>query len=405
MNSSRQCRLAKTEANRRLQEFLGEPEEELDLDVILDEEENADDDEIHEIEEEDDAACVSDSDDDVIARDAVTDLSASSDEEPDHEEDSSGLHSSSNGLQWHDNPFVTTGRVRQENILRENPGPKRGLHPTSEREAFLIFVDDVIDDAVHYTNLQGRRIVQKFNRGQRRRRKVWHDVSRDEMEAFIGLNMILGAYKAHYRNIHELFTEMHGHPICKATMSKERFCQIKRMFRVDDKLRRDLSDVLAPLGRTVEILTRKFQESFTASSHLTIDEQLMEFHGKVKIKQYISTKPGKFGIKIFWICDAIYSYAFLPIIYAGEQTLSRSDRESASSFSEALVCQMTKPWHGSGRGVVMHNWFTSIPLAEKTLTKNMTILGTLRQCRKGIPTLAKSPVGRERKSALSTEAT
>ena len=114
--------------------------------------------------------------------------------------------------------------------------------------------------------------------------------------------MILGAYKAHYRNVPELFSEINGHPICKVTISKERFWQIKRMFRIDDKLRRNPADVLAPLGRTVDILQKTFQENFT-SSQLTIDEQLVEFHGKVKMKQYIASKPGEFGINYKDILD------------------------------------------------------------------------------------------------------
>ena len=63
----------------------------------------------------------------------------------------------------------------------------------------------------------------------------------------------------------------------------------------------------------------------------------MKFHEKVKMKQYISSKHGKFGIKIFWICDAIYSYAFMPVVNVGEQTLSPNERDSFSNFSEAFV--------------------------------------------------------------------
>ena len=104
----------------------------------------------------------------------------------------------------------------------------------------------------------------------------------------------------------------------------------------------------------------------------------MEFHGRVRFRQYIASKPGKFGIKIFWACDAATGYAMSMIVYVGEKTLTVEERTCSELFADALVLKLTQPWHESGRGFVLDNWFTSIPLAETLLEKKTTLPGTIR---------------------------
>ncbi|KAJ4949471.1 hypothetical protein JOQ06_020986 [Pogonophryne albipinna] len=49
----------------------------------------------------------------------------------------------------------------------------------------------------------------------------------------------------------------------------------------------------------------------------------------------------------------------------------------------------------------MENFFTSIPLAEKLLEKNLTIVGTLRQKKPDIPPVMKPSKSREKHSSES----
>ena len=80
---------------------------------------------------------------------------------------------------------------------------------------------------------------------------------------------------------------------------------------------------------------------YTPGPYLTVDEMLVEFHGRVSFRQYIPTKPGKFGIKIFWLVDADTSMPLTFVIYIGSATLEANWHEEHANFAEAIVMQLS----------------------------------------------------------------
>ena len=42
---------------------------------------------------------------------------------------------------------------------------------------------------------------------------------------------------------------------------------------------------------------------------MTIDEQLVPFRTRSKYKQCMPSKPTKYEIKIFWLCDSLMPFA------------------------------------------------------------------------------------------------
>jgi hypothetical protein len=94
-----------------------------------------------------------------------------------------------------------------------------------------------------------------------------------------------------------------------------RFSSLKTNLRFDDPLRRDTQDLLAQVRNVVTAFITSLKEYVFAPEYLCIDEQLLEFHGKVGFRQYIPSKPGKFGIKIFWLTDSIRNHCFNGLFY------------------------------------------------------------------------------------------
>lgn len=58
--------------------------------------------------------------------------------------------------------------------------------------------------------------------------------------------------------------------------------------------------------------------------------------------------------------------------------------------------QLTEPYFASGRRIFFDNFFTSIPLAEDLISKNLLCVGTLRKNKKEIPVEFHSALNSER---------
>jgi hypothetical protein len=125
-------------------------------------------------------------------------------------------------------------------------------------------------------------------------------------------------------------------------MSMERFLQIKSALRFDDPRRRNRQDTLAPVRNIVYTFSDKLRRLYVPGQWLTIDEQLLEFHGRVQFQQYIASKPGKFGIKVMWLCDAENFYALNAVIYIGMGTLSANVKVTTKvvslHFIQHILC-------------------------------------------------------------------
>ena len=146
----------------------------------------------------------------------------------------------------------------------------------------MMVINEVIDYVIHFI-MQGRRTTAKWNYDHPDKRKTWNRVNRVEMEAFIGLLLLASAYKAQYRPVSELWSLKEGQPVFCATMCKQRFKSIKGAMRFNNSAQRDGSDRLPPVRFIFDLITEKFRSFVEAAENLTIDDQLLEYHGRIHL--------------------------------------------------------------------------------------------------------------------------
>ena len=134
--------------------------------------------------------------------------------------------------------------------------------------------------------------------------------------------MFFVVYKGHYRSISELFWNGMVSQECRLRCLKQRLEMIQRVFGFDDCLRRDTNDPFSSIYTVWTAILNKFQTGCKSPQYTTIDEQLLEIHGKVKFPQYIPSKSRKYGTKIIWLVNNNTTYVLNEIIYIGDQTFS-----------------------------------------------------------------------------------
>lgn len=281
-----------------------------------------------------------------------------------------------------------TGRAVKGNLLRQNDGLTGAVGPlTNIASCFKLFMtEDMLLLVVRETNRHGRNSARVWNDAHVAdgNLQVWDETDIVEMRAFIGLLLYAGVHMSGGESMLELWSAKEGRPLFRATMSLNRFKGLLRHCRFDNgatRADRLLIDKFAPIRDFWEMFLVTLQLYYKPSSCLTVDEQLVATRGRFSFRQYIPSKPGKYGIKIFWVCDSETSFPLRGEVYVGQQPGAVANNNKVTD----LVKRLVRPWVNTGRNITMDNYFTSVELACDMLAVNTTIVGTMRNNRKDIP--------------------
>ena len=222
----------------------------------------------------------------------------------------------------------------------------------------------------------------------------WTAIDQSEFDKFLGVVILIGVYKSNSENVAQLWSKEDGRPIFNKLMSRNKYQQILRALRFDNanaQRSNRSADKFQPIRYVFEVCDLNLRDAYTPGPHMTVDEQLVCFSVKCPFRQYIPSKPGKYGIKVWAICEANTSYAWKMQVYTGKNsTIGREVNQGAR-----VVKDLVKEIENSGRNVTCDNFFTSVSLARDLLQKKLTLYGTIRRNKSELPpkfTLAK---GRE----------
>ena len=92
------------------------------------------------------------------------------------------------------------------------------------------------------------------------------------------------------------------------------------------------------------------------------------------------SKPDKYGMKLFLLCDCLTGYT-----YNEKPCLGHQGNQRNVGLASDVVKILSSPLHFSGINITPDNWFTSSQLAADLLQKQITLLGTMRKNRRELP--------------------
>ena len=78
-------------------------------------------------------------------------------------------------------------------------------------------------------------------------------------------------------------------------------------------------DKLAPIRDIWDQRVQRLPLGFNPMEDICVDEQLVGFGGHCSFKQYMPSKPSKYGIKLWALCDVSTSYAWNMKPYSGKE--------------------------------------------------------------------------------------
>ena len=204
--------------------------------------------------------------------------------------------------------------------------------------------------------------IRKSTETEGRRQMPNWQVSNEEILAFIGVLYIRGASAGSKLDIDSFWQRNWGIPIFAKTMYRNRFREIMRFLRFDDKNTRSLrlrEDKFCMVSENWSKLVQNSQAAYNPNCNLTVDEQLLPSKSRCPFTQNMPCKPDKFGIK-FWVLfenDSKYVINILP--YLGKN----SERPNDESLATFVLKKLLENYLNVGYNVTCDNFFTSADLA------------------------------------------
>lgn len=314
------------------------------------------------------------------------------DEDENSDDDLSGVQAcneeqslrSKDGSIWKSNPCVSSTQTLAHNVLRQKSGPVKATSSLSIRETFgRFFTTEMCYIVIRETNRKAKSVYAEWNNEHPNSTpKSWKNITPEEFDGYLGILVTTGVRHSKKENLRDLW-KSDAYPLYRATMSINRFYAIQRFIRFDNvntRPERLKTSKAAAISELWLLLMQNLRSNYTPSECLTVDEQLFPFRGRTRFTQYMPAKPAKYGIKIWWVCDAANSYPLSGQIYTGKTSQGREQNQG-----ERVVKDLCVFYKNSGRNIVMDNFFTTLPLARFLMSWKLSVVGTLKKNKPYIP--------------------
>lgn len=105
---------------------------------------------------------------------------------------------------------------------------------------------------------------------------------------------------------------LYHHPIFGKTMSRTRFEHILRCtcyYDVNDHAVQKFEKI----KWLIDFCNKNLKKCYSPPKHLSIDEALLLFKGRLLFKQYISNKRSRFGLKLYEIASSTFHYMLVKV--------------------------------------------------------------------------------------------
>jgi len=154
-------------------------------------------------------------------------------------------------------------------------------------------------------------------------------------------------------------------------VSRCRFLQIKRYLHFNNK--EDLpanrnEDRLYKIRPVHDLLTERWRSLYHLGEHVTIDEGMVKWRGRLSFRVHNKNKPIKYGIKSYILADSQSKYCWNIDVYHG---VSKSLKETITSL---FTPQNMSQWHT----LYMDNFYNSVSTSEHLHDNQVHTVGTFR---------------------------
>jgi hypothetical protein len=230
----------------------------------------------------------------------------------------------------------------------------------------LILTDDVLSVWTAYTNAY-----------HSNHRATELNLSANELLSFLAVLIYMGI--VYLPRIDMYWDADHRQPFIIHMFSRSRFQSILSAFSVANP--HEVDDNVQPSDYVAEFMSHlndTFPSLYTPGQNLCIDEMMIAYKGRTDIRQYIPSKPHKWGYKFYALAES--AYVLKLDLYTGA-----SDAVTEHGSTHALVMRMMEGYENKSYNLFIDNWFSSPTLANHLHAQGIAVCGSVNLNRSGMP--------------------
>ena len=270
-------------------------------------------------------------------------------------------------------------------VYSGRPGPMRIFDGScSALEYFQLFFTDELFEKISYWTHENA--CYKIANDPTNNKAEWIQPSLVEIKSYFGIRLAM-LMCVDCPRTERYFCEkpdkwIFHTPGFGKVITYRRYIQLSRYLHFCDETTADKNDRLYKVRPFLSYIQNKFEEEYYPSKNISIDECMIPFKGRLGIKQYIKSKPTKWGIKAFLLCDSATAYCYRFEIYIAKNSVFEGEN---LGLTTAVVLNLTKGIENMGHILYTDNFYTSPVLAYNLKNRGIGIVGTVRKNRKCYP--------------------
>ena len=153
--------------------------------------------------------------------------------------------------------------------------------------------------------------------------KTWSPATPNEIKLFLALYLLTGIVQKPQIKQFWSTDPLLQTALFNQVMARNRFTEILKFLHFVDNSNYNANDPnrdkLYKVRGVVEFLVDQFKNVYIPTQHISIDEELLLWKGRLSFKQYIPSKRLRFGVKLFSLCEDS-GHLWNSFIYLGKKS-------------------------------------------------------------------------------------
>ena len=277
------------------------------------------------------------------------------------------------------------------NVLpfREAVGPRHGLTEDATPKQYfdLLLEPDFYVTVAEQTNLYAEQSQRHRNTLDLR----WKPTNAQEIKAFFAINIIMGLHSFPELDSYWSTDDRLGVPGIAKIMPKHRYKKINQYLHLVNNENNaprghPQYDPFFKVSPVVSLMSRTFHQSYKPHREITVDEAMVPYKGRHHCKQYVPSKPNKWGFKVWTIADSTNGYVLAQTLYRGRQS-----QRPEHGVGYEVVMDITMQYQWLRHHIYCDSLFMSVYLVESLLDRQTYICGTFKSDTRDMPLSVKRP--------------